>query len=95
MEFVAGRELAQRGEMLAGLAPGNPKMKSARPSAERLLARFCGLHFLGQRTETQVTGKIVEPVTPVQRRILALLSVPETIYTANFRLPLLNSFDSS
>jgi transposase len=95
IEFVAGRELAQREETLAGLVPGNPKMKSARPSAERLLARFCGLHFLGQRTQTQVTGKMVEPLTPVQRRILALLGVPETIYTANLHLPLHNSFDSS
>jgi transposase len=95
LEFVAQRELAQRQETLAGLVPGNPKMKSARPSAERLLARFSGLHVLGERTGTRITGQIVEPLTPVQRRILALLGVPETIYTANFCLPAHNSLDSS
>lgn len=95
LEFVAQRELAQRQATLAGLVPGNPKMHSARPSAERMLARFSGLHFVGERTPTHITGKIVERLSPVQRRILELLAVPETIYTANFYVPAHNSLDSS
>jgi len=95
LEFVAQRELARRQETLDGLVPGNPRMKSARPSAERILARFSGVHFLGERTETKITGKIVEPLTLVQRRILVLLGVPETIYPTNFCQPAHNSLDSS
>jgi transposase len=35
MEFVVRRELAENKEKLAGLVPGNPKMATARPTAER------------------------------------------------------------
>jgi transposase len=95
IEFVVRQELAQRQETLAGLVPGNPKMKTARPSAERLLARFSGLNFVGERTATIITGKINEKLTSVQRRILDLMGVPETIYTANFSMPTCAHIDSS
>jgi transposase len=84
LDFVAQRELAKRGEMLAGLVPGNPKMKTSRPSAERLLARFKNLHMMIKSTETHIEGEIVEPLTTLQRRILDLLGVPETIYEIAF-----------
>ena len=90
LEFVAQRELAKRGETLAGLVPGNPKMKTPRPSAERLLARFKNLHLTIECTETHVEGTSVEPLTPLQRRILDLMSVPETIYEIAFRTPVSN-----
>jgi transposase len=96
LEFVAQQALAEQGEELAGLVPGNPKMKTARPSAERLLARFDNLHLLVERTERGLEGELVEPLTPLQRRILALLKVPEQVYEISFaRLPPSNSFDSS
>lgn len=76
LEFVAHQELAQRGEKMIGLVPGNPKMKTAHPSAERLLARFTGLHWLGEGTE----GRIVEELTPLQKHILDVLGIPETVY---------------
>jgi hypothetical protein len=66
--------------MLAGLVPGNPKMKTARPSAERLLARFDNLHLMVTFNETHIEGEIVETLTSLQQRILDLLGVPETIY---------------
>ena len=84
LDFVAQRELAKRGETLAGLVPGNPKMKTVRPSAERLLARFKNLHIMIKCTETHVEGESVEPLTSLQRRILDLLGVPETIYEVAF-----------
>ncbi len=40
IDFVARRELEKSGEKLAGLVPGNPKMATARPTAERLLEAF-------------------------------------------------------
>jgi hypothetical protein len=43
MEFVVRRELAENQEKLAGLVPGNPKMATARPTAERLLSRLLNL----------------------------------------------------
>jgi transposase len=95
IEFVAQRELARRQETLDGLAPGNPKMKTAHPSAERMLARFSELHLIVEQTETQITGRVTESLSPVQRRILALLGVPETIYTAHFCQPVHYSFNSS
>jgi hypothetical protein len=36
-------------------------------------------------TEAHIEGEIVEPLTPLQRRILDLLGVPETIYEIAFR----------
>ncbi len=95
LEFVARRELAQRREALAGLEPSNPKMKTTSPSAERLLAQFHGLHLVVERTTAHLTGKILEPLTPVQRRVLNLLQVPESIYALAFSTPLPNFFDSS
>jgi len=66
LEFVAHRELETCQETIAGLVPGNPKIKTARPSAERLLA--------------QVTGHLVETLAPLQRRILDLLNIPGMVY---------------
>ena len=90
IEFVAQRELAKRGETLAGLVPGNPKMKTSHPSAERLLTRLGNLHMIIECTETHIEGEIVEPLTSLQQRILDLVGVPETIYEIAFRTPLSN-----
>lgn len=88
LEFVAHRELTARQETVAGLVPGNPKMKTARPSAERVLAQFTNLHLLIEETETQVTGHLVETLTPLQRRLLVLLDILETIYDLTFDQPM-------
>lgn len=92
LEFVTRRELAEQGETLAGLVPGNPKMKTARPTAERLLARFKNLHLMVTCTETQVEGESIEPLTPLQRRILDLLGVPRAVYEIAFCVPASNSY---
>ncbi len=46
LELVARRSLTDRQEQIAGLVPGNPTMKTARPPAERLLAACGNLHLL-------------------------------------------------
>jgi len=84
LEFVARRELNDRQETIAGLVPGNPKMKTDRPTAERMLAQFSNLHLLVEETNAQTTAHLVEALTPLQRRILALLHIPETIYDLTF-----------
>jgi transposase len=84
LEFVAQRELAARGERVTGLVPGNPKMETERPSAERILAQFDHLHLAVEETDTEITGHLVESLTPLQCRLLNLLGVPETIYDLIF-----------
>jgi transposase len=91
MDFVARRELARGEETLAGLVPGNPKMKTARPTAERMLARFQNLHLMIKHTETNIVGNIVESLSPLQRRILELLGIPETVYEIEFSTAMPNS----
>jgi transposase len=91
MDFVARRELARGEETLAGLVPGNPKMKTARPTAERMLARFQNLHLIIKHTETSIVGEVVESLTPLQRRILELLGIPKTVYEIEFRTAVSNS----
>ncbi len=95
LDFVAQRQLAAEQETISGLVPGNPKMKTARPSAERLLAQFTNLHLLINETQSLVSGKLVETLTPLQKRILALLDVPETIYLLTFNRPALKFNDTS
>lgn len=87
LEFVVRRELAERQETVAGLVPGNPKMETARPTAERILAQFTHLHLLVEETETQVKSCLIETLTPLHCRLLALLQVPETIYDLTFNRP--------
>jgi len=45
LEFVIRRELADNLESSAGFVPGNPKMKTCRPTAERLPPQFNNLRF--------------------------------------------------
>lgn len=84
VEFVAKRSLADTNETIAGLVPGNPKMKTDRPSAERLLAAFGQFHLLIRESETAVSVTLVEALTPLQKRILALLHLPTSIYDLDF-----------
>jgi len=95
LEFVARRELAERQETVAGLVPGNPRMETTRPTAERILAQFNHLHLLIEETEPQVKGHLVETLTPLQRRLLALLNVPETVYDLAFHCPQLKFYNST
>ena len=84
MEFVVARELAHREQDVSGLVPGNPKMKTARPSAERILALFSYLHLLIEETEHQSLGRRVEPLSALQLQMLNLLDFPQRIYDLTF-----------
>jgi DNA-binding response OmpR family regulator len=87
LEFVSQRQLKANHETIAGLVPGNPKMKTDHPSAERILAQFEGLHLFIEETETHLNARLIESLTLVQQRLLALLDIPETIYALNFSQP--------
>ncbi len=90
MEFVVRRELAENQEKLAGLVPGNPKMTTARPTAERLLSQFKELHLLIEYKGSEITGRLVERLSPLQEKILTLLKVPRELYNLSFSEPRVN-----
>ena len=86
IDFVAQRSLAAENTSIAGLVPGNPKMKTSHPSAERLLAAFDKLHLLITETNDSVSGFLLEPLSPLQHFILDILQVPSSVYDLNFNL---------
>ena len=90
MEFVVRRELAENQEKLAGLVPGNPKMTTARPTAERLLSQFKELHLLIEYKGSEITGRLVERLSPLQEKILTLLKVTRELYNLSFSEPMVN-----
>lgn len=80
MEFVVRRQLAETGEKLSGLYDGNPRRATARPTAELLLAAFRGITLHGS-PDGQKLVYHMDALSPLQRRILELMGVPESIYT--------------
>ena len=90
LEFVARRQLSQQTEPLQGLYAGNPKRAAPRPTAERLLRAFADITCYCT-ADDHTTAYQVTPLSSLQRRILALLGLPETIYTSLAQLPLASS----
>lgn len=84
LEFVVHRELVRQQETLAGLVPGNPRMRTDCPSAERLLVAFDYLHLLITISPTHSESHLVESLSALQQRILTLLLLPESIYLRIF-----------
>jgi hypothetical protein len=56
LECMIRRVLEKERETLAGLVPGNPKMKTARPAAERIPSQFSNLHLLVKETSKRSPG---------------------------------------
>jgi transposase len=80
MEFQVRRALAHQQESLTGLYVGNPKRATAHPTSELLLAQFCDMTL----TLLEVPPDLylhITPLTPLQKKILALLNLPESIYS--------------
>jgi len=88
MEFVSRRELSKAGEPISGLVPGNPKMKTTRPTAERLLSQFDNLHLLIEEKGEKISGVMVEGLSALQKKILSIL---ETGYPFRSRKCILDS----
>lgn len=94
LEFVVRRQLSQQrpedAQPLRGLYAGNPKRATPNPTAERLLQAFSDI-TLYSMTDDQQTTYQVTPLSALQRRILGLLGIPESVYTSLARLPLASS----
>lgn len=84
MEFVSRQELAKNNETISGLVPGNPKMKTPRPTAERLLSQFDNINLLIEEKRGNAKAVFVGGLTLLQKRILSLLRIPEKIYDISF-----------
>ena len=78
MEFVVLQALMDTQQSLAGLYDGNPKRKTERPSAEKMLKAFCNLtlYFLPDSTI------FITPLSELQKQILCLMKMPESLYQA-------------
>ena len=80
-DFLAKKALAEAGEELAGVYPGNPKRSTPRPTTERMLKAFEGIDLLffsqGNHHFTHLT-----PLQPVHQRILRLLGLSDTLFSA-------------
>jgi transposase len=88
IEFVVRRSLAEEQDTLSGLYNGNPKRRTARPTAELLLDAFDDI-TLSIRFDQ--AGEILEnyltPLNDVQVRILGLLSLSSNIYDCLTSIP--------
>jgi transposase len=89
LEWVVRERLRQEGAKLQGVYAGQPGRKTARPSAELLLATLKAISV----SVVEVNGQIhalLSPLTEVQKRLLALWDMPPDLYekvAAGFPIP--------
>ena len=81
IEFVVRQALQNAQQSLAGLYDGNPKRATARPSTEQMLKAFAHLtlYFL---PDSRI---FITPLSALQRQILSLMKLPESIYQLHLR----------
>ena len=82
-DHLAKENLAQEETELSGIYPGNPKRSTATPTTERMLAAFDNINL----TIVPAAGQLhyqVTSLTAVQKRILKLWELSETLYTQFF-----------
>lgn len=76
IEFQVRRQLKAEGQEIPGLYAGNPKRKTKRPTAEKLLEAFRDITLYHHRDGTWE----LTPLNELQQRILQLLNIPHSIY---------------
>lgn len=79
VEHVVREALQATGETLSGLYASNPKWQTAHPTTERPLKAFHGITLTVIHLPDQ-TIRHVTPLSELQRRIVALLGLPASIY---------------
>jgi len=86
-DYLALQALAQEGPEaeLTGVYRGNPNRGTSRPTTERMLKAFEQINLLLIPAELSAQDQqlcFVTPLSPVQERILVLLGLPSSLYTA-------------
>ena len=76
IEYVVRQSLLRSDKQIAGLYEGNPKRTTERPSTEQLLKAFRNITFY----QLPDGSTFITPLTPLQKKILALMKIPEAIY---------------
>ena len=84
LELVSRRQLSKSVESISGFVPHNPKMKTTRPTVERLLSQFDNLHLLIQ-DNGKISAVMVEGLTTLQQKTLSILQMQEEIYDLSFK----------
>jgi transposase len=79
LEGVVRQRLTEQKEELVGLFAGNPKRKTAQPTAERLLEAFREVS-LTVIAAPHFAQRHVTPLSPLQQQILALFGFSPAIY---------------
>lgn len=88
IEFVVRRSLAEEQETLSGLYAGNPKRRTARPTAELLLDTFDDITLIIRYNQVgEIEEKYLTPLNELQRRILRLLGLSSDIYDCLTSIP--------
>ncbi|MCP4536411.1 MAG: DUF4277 domain-containing protein [Chloroflexi bacterium] len=80
LEFVVRRSLAEQKETLSGLYDGNPKRRTASPSAELLLRAFENISLSTRTRAGQIVEQHLTTLNDVQVRVLKLLGLSLDIY---------------
>jgi transposase len=88
IEFVARRSLAEREETMSGLYAGNPKRRTARPTAELLMNAFENITLHIRRNQSgEIVERFLTPLDDVQIRILDLLGLSPDTYRCLTSIP--------
>ncbi len=80
-EFTVRKALQEQEAKLDNIYAGNPKRATAKPTTEMMLRAFCGLNLI----RINMNGTeccCMTQLNAVQRRILALLGFPPSLYQA-------------
>jgi transposase len=80
-DYTAKESLARDKAELTGIYAGNPKRGTATPTTERMLRTFDNIHLMVMTVEEQIAYQLT-PLSEVQERILSLLELPNSLYTA-------------
>ncbi len=81
VEFVVRQSLVKEQTEVAGLYDGNPKRKTKQPTTERMLKAFANLTLYCWQEEEQEVYSLT-PLSALQKQLLNLMHVPESIYRA-------------
>ena len=79
-DYLAKQALSQEKSELSGIYSGNPKRSTATPTTERMLQAFENINLLIFPVQPQPLCYLTE-LSDVQKRILALLGLSESLYT--------------
>jgi transposase len=94
VEREAARQIAQSGEPVIGLKPNH--VPDYRPKTEAMLNAFCHMNVTTAVLVNDPAEIIVSPLNPLQKRLLHLIGLDESIYTLDYlNRPLVEEINSS